>query len=171
MPHVNCRICKKQIPSNKRQHLISSPCNEEKPRDYEDKYSVCLPRDGFMCPTCHFTIWTMKKVSLKKICIKCLRNYQTVILTCFFVQPARNMTSNPMRGAETSNSVAAGSSVSNRPNPQSQHHSESDSSSISAYTPSQSSIAAPAFSQFTPPEAPDVDNSNNSNMETNSESG
>jgi len=76
-----------------------------------------------------------------------------------------------MRGAETSHNVAAGSSVSNHPTPQTQHHSESDLSSISTYTATQSSIAAPAFSQFTPPEAPDVDNPNNSNMETNSESG
>ena len=84
MPHVNCRICKKRIPSNKRQHLITSPCYEEKLQEYEDKYSVSLSRDGFMCPTCHFTIWTNKKVSFKKICIKYLTNLQTVILTCFF---------------------------------------------------------------------------------------
>jgi len=88
-----------------------------------------------------------------------------------FSQPARNMTCNPMQGTETSHNVATGSSVCNRPNPQAQHHSETDLSSISANTTTQSSMASPAFSQFTPPEAPDIESSNNSNMETNRESG
>jgi len=84
------------------------------------------------------------------------------------------MKSSQLRGAEVSvnrNQSVAGSSVDNRPDIQPQQDSESAMSSISAYTSTQSSIVAPAFSQFTQPDVPDIANTDDSEMETNSESG
>jgi len=85
------------------------------------------------------------------------------------VQPTRNMKSSPLRGAEVSekrNQSVAGFSVDN-----SQQDFESAMSSICEYLPTQSGIVASAFSQFTPPDVPDIANFDNSEMETNSESG